>query len=256
MLKHIILALCFLLPSISFSASVLVTKDNEIIYSQNTNKVIPIASITKLMSAIVILESGLDLNKSYKITEDDVDKIKHSHSRLPVGAIINGRDLLLVGLMSSDNRAISALMRNHPKGLIWAVAEMNMKAHDIGMNNTYFAEPTGLNPMNESTPEDLIKLVNHASKYPLISEFTTTKHKTIVVGKRRLSYLNSNRLVRRGDWNSTIVSKTGYINEAGMCVVMQTKTASDTYNIVVMDAGSNAGRFAIVDSLRKRNVIK
>lgn len=245
-----------LLSSISFSANVLVSKNNQIVYSENSNKVVPIASITKLMSAIIILDSGLDLSKKYTISHKDVDTIKRSRSRLYVGVSLKGETLLQVALMSSDNRAISALMRNHPKGYDMGIAEMNMKARDIGMINTYFAEPTGLNPMNESSLEDLLKLVNYASNYQLIRDFTTNKSKMVRVGNKNLLYLNSNRLIRRGDWKNTVVSKTGFINEAGMCVVMQTRYNEDRYTIVVMDAYSTNHRFVIIDQLRKRNIIK
>lgn len=256
-MKKLMIFVCCLIFSIpSFATHVLVSKNDQIVYSENSNQVVSIASITKLMSAMVILDSGLDLTKQYQISHEDVDTIKRSRSRLPVGVWLRGDTLLLVGLMSSDNRAISALMRNHPRGYHVGIAEMNQKARDIGMINTIFVEPTGLNPNNKSSLSDLLILLNHASDYQMIRDFTTTKTKMVRVRNRNLLYLNSNRLVRSGKWKNTTTSKTGFINEAGMCVVMQTRSGDDTFNIVVMDAYSNTNRFVIIDSLRKRNIIK
>lgn len=253
MLKFIFV-LCLLLPSISFSANILVTKNSQPIYEQNADATVPIASITKLMSAMVILDSGLDLSKKYQITHKDVDNIKHSRSRLSVGTYLSGYTLLQLALMSSDNRAISALMRNHPKGYEQGIALMNFKAKEIGMVNAVFYEPTGLNPNNKASVKDLERMVQAASNYKIIRKYTTTKSKVVRVGNRNLLFLNSNRLVRRGDWNNVLVSKTGFINEAGMCVVMNLHNHGNSFSVIVMDAYSNNNRFALIDNLRKKGI--
>ncbi|MGE3921086.1 MAG: peptidase S11 [Gammaproteobacteria bacterium] len=244
------------LSSVSTATTVFITKNQTPIYQENVPSYpVPIASITKLMAAIVILDSDMNLSRKYRITLEDVDRLKNSRSRLPVGSSLKGYHLLMVGLMSSDNRAMSALMRNYPGGYYKGVEQMNINAYRFGMTNTVFVDPTGLNPSNRSTPHDLAILVTRASDYKLIRKYTTMKSKVIRVGNRKLVYLNSNRLIRRGHWEKTVTSKTGFINEAGMCVVMEIDYNSDRFSVVVMNSNSSEGRFRVIEHLRRKHIL-
>lgn len=255
-MKKWVLGFCLLLINCTvYAASVLITKNGTPIYEQNTSRnPMPIASITKLMSAIVIIDSTMDLSRSYKIEAHDVDNYKHSASRLPVGTILDGYTLMHLALMSSDNRAISALMHNYPGGYHKGISEMNIHAKTLGMTSTSFVDPTGLYPQNKSTPHDLAILIDYAAKYHLIHQYTTTKNRLLQLNRRQLTYLNSNGLVRRGDWNTIQASKTGFTIEAGHCLVMSLNDNGNVYSVVVLNAGSNNERFAIPDRLRKKGV--
>lgn len=254
-MKKIICLLLILLPTLSHSASVFVTKDGAPIYQQNVSDTPrPIASITKLMAAIVVIDSNIDLSKKYRIEQHDVDNYKHSASRLPVGTELEGYTLLHLALMSSDNRAISALMHNHPAGYTKGIEDMNNHAKSFKMNDTHFVDPTGLYPQNKSTPHDLAILVSKAMQYRLIHSYTTTKTRVLTL-KKELLYLNSNALVRRGDWDMIQISKTGFTNEAGMCVVMGLHSKGSDFSVIVLGAGSNNERVAIPDRLRKKGII-
>lgn len=252
--KHTLIFIVALLFSSNISAAtVFATKSGAPIKQENIQQQPqPIASITKLMSAIVILDSGMDLTKVYQISSADVDTYKHSRSRLSVGTKLTGHILLHLALMSSDNRAIHALMRNYPGGFEKGIEQMNITAKQFGMFDTKFVDPTGLYPQNVSTPHDLSLLVTRASDYKLIREYSTTKSKVVKVNGRHLTYLNSNRLIRSGKWKDVITSKTGFINEAGMCLVMAVKRGNDYYTIVVLDAYSNNNRFMLAENARKR----
>jgi D-alanyl-D-alanine endopeptidase (penicillin-binding protein 7) len=207
-------------------AALVVDTAGQVIYSKNPDEVLPIASITKLMTALVVLDAGLPLDETITITEDDKDHLRNTHSRLQVGSQLTRRELLHVALMSSENRAAAALGRTHPAGKAAFVQLMNAKARLLGMRSTQFADSTGLDGNNVSTARDLVKLAHAASAHPLIREFTTTAESEVEPGTRRtpMLYRNSNRLVRGGNWDIQL-SKTGYLNEAGRCLVMQAEVA-------------------------------
>jgi len=207
-------------------AALVVDSAGQVIYSKNPDEVLPIASITKLMTALVVLDAGLPLDETITITEDDKDHLRNTHSRLQVGSQLTRRELLHVALMSSENRAAAALGRTHPAGKAAFVQLMNAKARLLGMRSTQFADSTGLDGNNLSTARDLVKLAHAASAHPLIREFTTTAESEVEPGTRRnpMLYRNTNRLVRGGNWDIQL-SKTGYLNEAGRCLVMQAEVA-------------------------------
>ena len=207
-------------------AALVVDAEGQVIYSKNPDEVLPIASITKLMTALVVMDSRLALDEEITITADDKDYLRNTHSRLQVGSRLTRRELLHIALMSSENRAAAALGRTHPAGKAAFVQLMNAKARVLGMRSTHFADSTGLDGDNVSTARDLVKLVQAASTHPLIREFTTTAESEVEPGTRRtpMLYRNSNRLVRGGQWDIQL-SKTGYLNEAGRCLVMQAEVA-------------------------------
>jgi D-alanyl-D-alanine endopeptidase (penicillin-binding protein 7) len=225
------------------SNSVLVYDDKEdkILYGKNINVVVPIASITKLMTAMVLLDAGQPMDEEVTITDEDVDKLRNSASRLEVGTTLSRREMLRLALMSSENRAASALARNYPGGMGAFVAAMNQKARALGMADTNFLDPTGLHEENVSTAEDLLKMVKAASGYETIRAFTTTAKCQINDGRRCLTYNNTNALVKRSDWEIRL-SKTGFINEAGRCLVMETEIVQRPVIIVLLDAPDTQGR--------------
>ncbi|MFA5495507.1 MAG: D-alanyl-D-alanine endopeptidase [Porticoccaceae bacterium] len=197
------------------------------LYEKNAETVKPIASITKLMTAMVVLDAKLPMTEELVIDKDDIDRLKGTSSRLPMGTKLHRLEMLRLALMSSENRAASALGRHYPGGKTAFIAAMNRKAGELGMTNTHFADSTGLTPKNVSTASDLVKMIAAASEYPLIREFTTTDGQQITVRPtaHQLQYINSNPLVRKGAWHID-VSKTGYINEAGRCLVMKASVAN------------------------------
>jgi D-alanyl-D-alanine endopeptidase (penicillin-binding protein 7) len=211
----------------SQSALVVDAETGAVLYAKNANQIKPIASITKLMTAMVTLDSNLAMNETLVIDRNDIDRIKKTGSRLPMGTKLSRQQMLHLALMSSENRAASALSRHYPGGQIEFIRAMNKKAKALGMHNTHFFDPTGLTPKNVSTAEDLVKMVQAASNYPLIHKFTTATSSEVTVRPRTapLQYRNSNLLVQKGQWNID-VSKTGYINEAGRCLVMKAEIAN------------------------------
>lgn len=210
----------------SDSAIVVDAETGKVIYSKNVDEVKPIASITKLMTAMVTLDANMALDETLTISDGDVDYLKHTTSRLPLGTKLTRYDMLRLALMSSENRAASALSRHYPGGKPAFIQAMNEKARVLGMHNTSFSDATGLTPKNVSTAEDLVKMVEAASHYDLIHKFTTTEGRQVAIRPRAapLQYKNSNALVRNGQWDIE-VSKTGYINEAGRCLVMKAEVA-------------------------------
>lgn len=225
---------------------------DRVLYSKNADVERPIASITKLMTAMVTLDAKLSMQEKIRITQDDIDTMRNSHSRLRVGTVHTRRELLQLALMSSENRAASALARTYPKGSHAFYAAMNRKARLLGMTRTHFVEATGLDSDNVSTAEDLVKLVSAGLTYPLIREITTmTSYE--VRQKRVLKYRNSNPLVRNEDWEIGL-SKTGYIKPAGYCVAMQARIADRPLIIVLLDA--EVRRSIIVDSNRIKSWIE
>jgi serine-type D-Ala-D-Ala endopeptidase (penicillin-binding protein 7) len=209
----------------------------EVLHARNDLAILPIASLTKLMTAMVLLDAHLPLSQKIRITHDDVDTLRHSRSRLRVGTTLTRRQALKLALMSSENRAAHALARSYPGGVPALVVQMNRKAAELGMTHSRFVDPTGLSNQNRATAQDVAKLVLAASEHPLVRSYSTTKRHLAVFGRSRLQYLNSNRLVRQSGWPITL-QKTGYIVEAGHCVAMLTRTSGQPLVLVVMDAGS------------------
>jgi D-alanyl-D-alanine endopeptidase (penicillin-binding protein 7) len=221
------------------SANVLVldAKDGEAIYAKAADEVTPIASLTKLMTAMVVLDGGQPLDEPLEVTLNDIDFLKGSSSRLRLGTQLPRREMLRLALMSSENRAASAVARYHPGGAEAFVTAMNAKAAALGMSRSHFADPTGLSPANVSTANDLAKLVRAAAEYPLIREYSTTPSAFVEVDPagRLLGFNNSNRLVASQSWE-IMLQKTGYIREAGRCLVMMANIASKPVVIVLLDS--------------------
>ena len=233
------------------SANVLVldAADNRPIYAKAANEVTPIASLTKLMTAIVTLDAGLSLDEAIAIDMDDFDYLKGSHSRLRLGAELPRREMLRLALMASENRAASSLARYYPGGTQAFVAAMNAKARSLGMTRTRYSDPTGLSAENVSTASDLAVLVNAAAQYPLIREFSTTQSHYVEVQStgQLLGFNNTNGLVKSSDWDIQ-VSKTGFIREAGKCLVMMATISSRPVVIVLLDS---LGRYTrVADAMR------
>ena len=233
------------------SDSVLVLNQNngKVVMEKNSRKVVPIASISKLMTAMVVLDAKLPMNGVVSIDENDIDHRKKTSSRLPIGTRMTRETAMLLALMSSENRAANTLGRHYPGGLSAFVRDMNKKAKSLGMYNTRFVEPTGLSNQNVSTAQDLAKMVAAATKYPKIRQFTTTAEATLDLNGQLKEYRNSNSLVRGGDWDIG-VSKTGYISEAGRCLVMQAALANEPFIIVLLDSNTTAMRVADANSIK------
>lgn len=234
----------------SHAALLLDMQNGEALYQKNATQIVPIASITKLMTAMVMLDANLPMQEELVITEDDVDTLKGSRSRLSVGARLTRQETLLLALMSSENRAAHALGRNYPGGIPAFVAAMNHKAHELGMTNSRFLDPTGLNPSNVSTARDLAKMVAAAYKYPAIHAATTTSDTRIDVLGRMLEYRNTNPLVRSDAWDIG-VSKTGFIREAGHGLVMQAKVKNRPMLFVLLDSEGSMTRVGDANRLKK-----
>ena len=235
------------------SSSALVVEQGEqrVLYAKNIEAVVPIASITKLMTALVVVESGLPLDERIAISVEDKDGIKGTRSRLKPGAELTRGDLLRLALMSSENRAAAALARAHPGGSRAFVAAMNQKAVELGMWRTRFVDGTGLSSENVSTAQDLARLVGAAYQQPLIREFTTnTKYTVEFANGTRLQYANSNRLVSNAGWEIGL-SKTGYISEAGRCLVLQAKIAATPVIIVLLDSWGKLSRIGDANRIKK-----
>ncbi|MGC0155322.1 serine hydrolase [Chromobacterium vaccinii] len=227
----------------SHSVLVLNGVTGETLYEKNSHQRMPIASISKLMTAMVLLDSGVSLDQLVTVSDAEIDRLKHTTSRLAVGTTLSRQEMLLLALMSSENRAAATLARTtYPGGTSAFVERMNMKARSLGMVETVFHDPTGLDVRNTSTAADLARMVRAAQQYPLIREFTTTeRHQILSVRNRVLQYKNSNALVREGDWDIA-VQKTGYIQEAGRCMVLQAVVGSQPLVIVLLDAGASSAR--------------
>jgi D-alanyl-D-alanine carboxypeptidase/D-alanyl-D-alanine endopeptidase (penicillin-binding protein 7) len=236
------------------SQSVLVVEDDtgKILLEKNASAVLPIASLTKLMTAMVILDAKQDMNELIEIDRSDVDTLKHSSSRVPVGASIPRRDVLQLALMSSDNRAAASLARTYPGGVLAFKAAVRRKIAALGMHNTVIEEPTGLSPNNRSNGPDLIKMAQAAAAYPEISEQTTDAKNIININGRGVEYRNTNRLVGAKGWDIGL-SKTGYTREAGRCLIMNIKAAGKNATMVLLNAGASSAR--ILDALNVRRHI-
>jgi D-alanyl-D-alanine endopeptidase (penicillin-binding protein 7) len=222
------------------------------LYTKNIDQLSSIASITKLMTAIVVLDTGLPLGESIRIERADIDTLKHTRSRLRIGSSFTRRDLLNLALMSSENRAASALGRAYPGGLTAFVAKMNARAAELGMVKTRFVEPTGLSSKNVSTAEELALLVRASLDYPLIREFTTTRNAQVYTtdSKRAHGFGNSNRLVSSSAWRIN-VSKTGYISESGLCLVMHARITDRPVIIVLLNSWGKYTRIGDANRIKK-----
>ena len=234
----------------SSSALVQDAETGEIVYGKNAEAVVPIASITKLMTAMVILDAGLDLDEKITLSREDAVQMKGSRSRLRSGLSLTRGELLLLALMSSENRAAAALGQNYPGGLEAFVDAMNAKAAALQMDESRFVEPTGLSPANVSTASDLAKMVRAAHEYPLIREYSTKSRATVRASGRALQYGNTNNLVRSSYWEIGL-SKTGYISEAGRCLVMQVRLAEKDLIVVLLDSWGKHSRIGDANRLRK-----
>ena len=240
------------LSDLKSSAVMIVRQDDgSLLYSKNIETVVPIASITKLMTAMVVLDAKLPLDDYVIITTDDIDDIKGTRSRLKVGSRLTRDDLLRLALMASENRAAAALTRAYPGGTPAFVAAMNEKAMELGMYRSRFVDGTGLSSENVSTARDLATMVKGAYQYPLIREYSTeTAHTVTLANGRSLQYRNSNRLVQNPDWHIGL-SKTGYISEAGRCLVMQTVISATPLIIVLLDSWGRLTRIGDANRIRK-----
>ena len=225
----------------SQAALIFNNKTGEILYQKNADRVMPIASISKLMSAMVVLDARLDMNERITITSDEIDRLKGTGSRLAVGTTLTRGELLHLSLMSSENRATHALGRTYPGGMSAFVAAMNAKAQSLGMYSSRFYEPTGLNFQNVSTANDLNRMVAAASKYPLISKNSTSNYGSVWTANGRQNYKNSNALVREGSWNIEL-QKTGYIREAGRSMVVKANVQNQPITIVLLNSPTSTTR--------------
>ena len=238
-------------PALHSSAALVINGlTGEPIYAKNGEVPMPIASITKVMTAMVVLDAHLPMNELITIVDADVDYLKNSGSRLVVGPTLPRSEMLLLALMSSENRAAAALARTYPGGMRHFVAKMNQKARALGMSSSVFYDSTGLNSNNSASAIDLARMVSGAYHYPQIRQYTTTQQQDVQVSpSRMLHYKNSNALVREGEWQIGL-SKTGYIKEAGRCLVMQATVNNLPLIIVLLDGNGSQSRIQDAKSIR------
>jgi len=222
----------------------------KVLFEKNSKAVLPIASITKLMTAMVALDAVPGLDETLTIDEADVDLLKGTHSRLKVGTRLSREEMLRLALMSSENRAASALSRHYPGGRVGFVIAMNRKALSLGLTDTHFEDPTGLTAANVSSPRDLAKMVDAAHQYPLIREFSTTADGEFTVSGRSQHFRNTNTLVKSSTWDIGL-SKTGYINEAGKCLVMQAWLKDKPIIIVLLDSWGKMTRIGDANRIKR-----
>lgn len=232
------------------SVALVIDQDtNEVLLSKNDQAVLPIASLTKLMTGMIISQAKLPMDEPITITQDDVDTEKGSRSRLTVGSTLTRGEMLHLALMSSENRAAHALGRTYPGGLEVFVAQMNAKARLLGMTDTRYVEPTGLSSRNQSSARDLATLVNVAHGDPLLRELSTSPGYEVAVGPKTLQYNNTNGLVKNPTWDIGL-QKTGYISEAGRCLVMQTQIAGRKLIMVFLDSAGKFSRLGDAERVR------
>ncbi len=233
------------------SVALVVDSDtNEVLYSKNPQAVLPIASLTKLMTAVVVAEAKLPLNEALTITDDDIDTEKNSRSRLRVGTTLSREEMLHLALMSSENRAANALGRNYPGGLAAFVLAMNAKARALGMNDTHYVEPTGLSSRNQSSARDLATLVGAAQEHAIIREFSTSQELEVDVLNRPTQFRTTDALVRSPSWD-ILLQKTGYITEAGRCLVMQARMAGRKLIMVFLDSSGRHSHMGDAERVRR-----
>ncbi|CAI2429907.1 D-alanyl-D-alanine endopeptidase precursor [Serratia liquefaciens] len=236
-------------PLALHSASVLVVnqRTGKTLYQKQANRVLPIASLSKLMTAMVVLDSKRPLGNPIKVTPADRDLLKKTHSRLTLGSILSRRDMLHIALMSSENRAAAALSRGYPGGRKAFVAKMNQKARSLGMKHARFYDPTGLTPRNVASARDLLKMVNHAYRYQTIRRFSTDKQQIVRPGRGQLVYRSSNGLINNPAWKIQL-QKTGFTNEAGHCLVMRTLIKGQPVVIILLGSKQRYGHYS--DAIR------
>ena len=233
------------------SVALVIDQDtHEVLLRKNDHAVLPIASLTKLMTALVINDGNLSPHEMITITQEDVDTEKGSTSRLAVGSVLSRGDLLHLALMSSENRAAHALGRTYPNGLSAFVKAMNDRAQGLGMSSSHFVEPTGLSSKNQSSASDLALLVSATYNVPLLRELSTSPGREVAVGRRTLQYNTTNRLVKSPNWDIGL-QKTGYISEAGQCLVMQTKVSGRKLIMVFLDSAGKLSRIADAERVRR-----
>ncbi len=231
-------------------AYVLDQDTNEILFQKNENAVLPIASLTKMMTGVIVSEAKLDMNEIIAITDADVDTEKGSRSRLKVGTQLSRGELMLLALMSSENRAAHALGRSYPGGLDRFVQAMNAKAKLLGMQDTRYVEPTGLSSRNQSSAKDLATLTAYASNDKSLRDLSTSPTHQVDVGNKTLSYVNTNRLVRNPEWEIGL-QKTGFITEAGQCLIMQAKVSGRRLIMVFLDSAGKLSRLGDAERVRR-----
>jgi D-alanyl-D-alanine endopeptidase (penicillin-binding protein 7) len=232
------------------SVALVIDQDtHEVLLSKNDHAVLPIASLTKLMTGLIISQAHLPMDEPITITQDDVDTEKGSRSRLSVGTTLTRGEMMHLALMSSENRAAHALGRTYPGGLSAFVGLMNAKAHAIGMADTRYVEPTGLSSQNQSSARDLATLVNVAHGDPMLRELSTSPSYEVAVGRKTLQYNNTNGLVKNPTWDIGL-QKTGYISEAGRCLVMQAEIAGRKLIMVFLDSAGKFSRLGDAERVR------
>ncbi len=237
----------------SNAALVLDENTGAVLYEKNIDVIHPIASLTKLMTAMVILDSGLSLDATIRVENSDIDFERGSRSKMRVGEVLPRRDLLRLALMSSENRAAAALARTYPGGQIKFVAMMNRRAAKIGMTSTWFVDSSGLSGVNVSTARDLAKMVAAAGRYDLIGQYSTTPEVSLtrLDSGQRIAYRNTNLLLRHDTGWEIKLSKTGFLNEAGHCLVLQAKISGRVVNIVLLDSWGRYSRVGDANRIRQ-----
>jgi D-alanyl-D-alanine endopeptidase (penicillin-binding protein 7) len=244
-------------PKLHSASALVINSDGEVIYGKDIDTIRSIASITKLMTAMVILDSELDLNEKITVTKADRDLVQLTGSRLEYGASLPRREMILIAIMASENRAATALGRTWPGGMTAFVSQMNKKAAQLGMDNSHFSDPAGLHVENQATARDLMKMVTAAHQYDLIKQASTTTRIEVHPYAKRgpLVYGNTNRLLKNKSWDINL-SKTGYINEAGRCLVMQANIEGEEVSIVLLNSFGKLTPFGDSNRLRKWMVAK
>jgi serine-type D-Ala-D-Ala endopeptidase (penicillin-binding protein 7) len=233
------------------SVALVIDQDtHQVLLRKNDAAVLPIASLTKLMTGLIVSEARLPMDEAITITQDDVDTEKGSSSRLKVGTTLTRGELMHLSLMSSENRAAHALGRTYPGGMSAFVDAMNTRAQLLGMNDTKYVEPTGLSSRNQSSAQDLVRLVSTAATDPMLREYSTSHGHAVEVGNKTLKYNNTNRLVRNPEWDIAL-QKTGYISEAGQCLVMQVKVAGRKLIMVFLDSAGKLSRIGDAERVRR-----
>ena len=235
----------------SGSALVMDLQTKKVIYASNPDVVVPIASVSKLMTGLIVVEARQNMDEYLSINISDTPEMKGVFSRVKLKSELPRREMLLIALMSSENRAAASLAHHYPGGYVAFIAAMNAKAKALGMTNTHFVEPTGLSPRNVSTARDLSKLLIAAHKYPLLTELSTTKQKTVAFRKPNytLGFRNTDHLVNKPNWDISL-TKTGFTNAAGHCLVLVTRMGNRPVALVILDAFGKYTHFADANRIR------
>ena len=236
----------------SGSAMLIDLQTNKLIYASNPDVVVPIASVTKLMTGLVVLEAKQNMEEYISVSISDTPEMKGVFSRVKIGSELPRREMLLITLMSSENRAAASLAHHYPGGYVAFIAAMNAKAKALGMTSTHYVEPTGLSTSNVSTARDLSKLLQAARKYPMLSELSSTKEKTVAFRKPNytLGFHNTDHLVRKDNWDIQL-TKTGFTNQAGHCLVLITRMGGRPVSLVILDAFGKYTHFADASRIRQ-----